>query len=262
MTSTWNEALHPPEDSISQAMAHLEISTIDCNAFLLDIDGVLCESQQPVSRAMRNALNRLVEYYPVYIVTGNSFTKARDLLCDIEVDGIFCNNADEYRDFSGRLVWGEQIIRPLPPQIENTLQTLLGSDNSHAGNRIAWRTPRMINFSKCGRFASKETRASCDVSWREDTIKLIELIYPEVRAVIGGAVSIDIFMRGADKSRAGAYLTNFLNRHFIFIGDKTSPGGNDYPLKEYCIKYPENLCLTSSGPEHTLELIDKITGGK
>lgn len=226
--------------------------------FLLDIDGVLCDPQQPVSIAMKMMVNRLALHNLVYIVTGNSLTKSFDLLDDVVFDGVFCNNADELRTRRGRLVWTEGGLPPIPPRVENTLHMLLGLDDSHSGNRIEWRTPRMINFSKCGRWADRKTRSEADVSWRQDTINLIHMLYPEVEAVIGGSVSIDIFTRGADKSRAGLYINQFLKREFVFIGDKTSPGGNDYPLVEYCINNPQNISLTSVGADYTLMMLDKI----
>lgn len=203
-------------------------------------------------------LERLSLHALIFIVTGNSFAKSIDLLNGSFFDGIFCNNADEMRTSRGKLLWTEGGIQPLPPKIENTLQMILGTDSVHYGNRIEWRTPRMINFSKCGRFASSGQRAECDVSWREDTVSLLNMLYPEASAVIGGSVSIDIFSKGADKSRAGSYLNNFTGREFVFIGDKTSPGGNDYPLVEYCVARPQNIALTSTGPDHTLLMIDKI----
>ena len=246
-----------PKASLSDVTLQ-DIPDIHKKCFLFDIDGVLCDPQQPISAAMKTAVNSIARTSMVYFVTGNSMTKSIDLLSGVVRDGLFCNSADELRSHSGNLLWTEAGIPPLPPRIENTLQMLCGNDNNHFGNRIEWRSPRMINFSKCGRFANAEQRASADISWREDAVNLINLMYPEASAVIGGAVSIDIYSKGADKSRAALYVNKFLNKEFVFIGDKTFSGGNDYPIVEYCVNNPANIALTTFGADYTLMLIDKI----
>jgi hydroxymethylpyrimidine pyrophosphatase-like HAD family hydrolase len=220
-----------------------------------DIDGVLCEPQQIVSDEMRRKINELGRRALVYVVTGNTFVKARDLLYGVHVDGFFCNNADEFRDSRGRRIWSDNATEPLPVKIENTLQFLLGLDVHHYGNRIEWRNPRMVNFSRIGRFAPQSVRKDHDGSWRENTIGLVKLIHPSVECSIGGSISIDIYSKGADKSRAGMYINKFMNKNFVFVGDKTDIGGNDYPLAQYCFDNPSNICLTSIGTKHTSELV-------
>lgn len=206
-------------------------------ALLLDIDGVVCEPQQPISEKM---LRFLRGYKSVYMVTGNTYTKAVDLVGSWP---IFCNNADELRS-GGLLIWKDEISPALP-----YIPPIRGMNNC-----MDWRSPRFVNVCPIGRYASKKARDESDNSWREDYIKEIKGRYHGIEAVIGGQVSVDVYSRGADKSRAGKWL-NDIGYDFIFIGDKTDPGGNDYPLVKYCYDHPQNKWFKSTGPEHTMEII-------
>lgn len=229
---------------------------------LLDIDGVINEPQQRITSCMQQKLHHLARHREVYFLTGNTYTKSIDIL-DGPISmysGIFCLNADELRTMRGKLVWQDEETPSLPVKIEDSLRCLLSvKDNVHSGNRIEWRNPRMLNFSHIGRFASQDMRRAHDASWREETIEFLKIGYPMVEAVAGGSISIDIYSRGADKARACKYI-NAKGKNFIFIGDKTEPGGNDYPVKTYCESNNKNICLQSLGPNHTMEMIDVVLG--
>ncbi len=242
----------------------VNFDTIDYKnkVFLLDIDGTLNNSQECLSDEMRRQLQRLTRYFQVYFVTGNPYTKTVDIIDGsiAHFSGVFCNNADELRTMRGKIMWSDTETAPLPVRIEDTLRHLLGIKGSdHLGNRIEWRNPRMLNFSHIGRFASHDMRKAHDASWRHETIDFLKIGYPGVEAVAGGSISLDIYATGADKSRACEYI-NKQGKEFIFIGDKTSCGGNDYPVKEYCETKTKNICIQSNGPEHTMKMIDKILG--
>lgn len=227
---------------------------------LLDIDGVICESQQPVTLEMQAVLQRLARQKLVYFVTGNHYTKSIDLLNGpiAMYGGIFNNTADELRSMRGKLIWRDETTPPLPSEIEQTLRTVYQPNKA---NCIEWRTPRFINFSKIGRYATLEERKSHDASWRDGAVEFLRWRYPEVETVIGGSVSIDIYSKGADKSRAAKWL-NERGRRFAFIGDKTEPGGNDFSVKKYIESNPQNICFTSLGCAHTIQIIEELLGEK
>lgn len=226
------------------------------DVLLLDIDGVVCEPQQSATDEMHQAIFKTG--MSVYFVTGNTYTRAVDLAGGGK---IFCNNADELRSM-GNLLWQDDITPPLPQGLDYWLLPSREEDWLPGNCFIEWRSPRFVNYSRIGRFASKNERDSHDVSWRESFINytknpLMECVFGSCEAVIGGQVSVDIYSKGADKSRAGKWL-NDNGYTFTFIGDKTSPGGNDYPLVEYCQKHPENKVITSTGPQHTIEILNSL----
>ena len=98
----------------------------------------------------------------------------------------------------------------------------------------------MINFSVVGRNASMEERqeyARYDGNANERgklASYLNRRFEGEVKAVVGGEISIDIFNPGKDKSQVLRYLESSrmidTDTSISFFGDKTSPGGNDYAL--------------------------------
>ena len=226
--------------------------------FLFDIDGTLNEAQQPISPEMHGLLQRLARHYQVYFVTGNTYTKSVDLLAGHikEFAGIFINNADELRTMRGKLIWRDTETPPLPDGVERCIRTIY---DCSARNSVEWRNPRFLNFSKIGRYASHEERIAHDASWRLDAVGYLKFRFPEVQTAIGGSVSIDVHSHGADKSRACKYI-NDRGQKFVFVGDKTDIGGNDYHVKKYCEEHSENICLQSNGPLTTMKLIGGFLG--
>lgn len=225
------------------------------HAYLFDVDGVLCEPQQKMNEEVQRRLESFC--CPVFFVTGNSYTKAMDMLglwCGDWWSGVFCNNADELRE-SGQLIWQDTETPPLPSGLARAL-LFAAYWNEPAANQTEWRNPRFVNFCPIGRYANKEQRDAHDPSWRRGFIsKTLDDF--DVECVIGGQVSVDIYSKGADKSRAGKWL-NDNGYTFAFIGDKTDPGGNDYPLVKYCEAHPENKWYKSTGPEDTLRILREI----
>lgn len=116
----------------------------------------------------------------------------------------------------------------------------------------------MINFSHIGRYAPKESRDAHDSSWRDDHIRAIKALYPDVVVEKGGQISLDIHSAGADKSRAAKYINETLRKDFVFLGDRTEEGGNDYPVKKYCDECPKNVCLQVNSIEDTFAIIDAL----
>lgn len=224
----------------------------------MDIDGVLTENQMPISGKIFYILNRAMFHYHVYLVTGNSFLKARDILLNAPFCGIFSNSGHDLRDHCGKLIWTDSDVEPLPCGIEEDIRDHLSGFHPQ-NNHIEWRTPSFVNVSTIGRFATPQQRLEHSASWRDSFIEKIKSSY-DVDAVKGGAVSVDIYSRGADKARAARYVNYVLDCDFIFIGDKTSPGGNDYPIVSYCEKnkkYSNNV-LTTTGIENTIEMIEEF----
>ena len=89
--------------------------------------------------------------------------------------------------------------------------------------------------------------------------------WPELDAVIGGQISIDIYPKGYDKSQV---LEHIEKRHpegndksqilkhieadeYIFIGDRTETGGNDYPLAK--------LMEATENWKHTIQILEKLS---
>lgn len=211
------------------------------HTYLLDIDGTLNEPQHPVGRDMLHVLYNLPN---VFLVTGNTYQKTLDLgLRDFKV---FCNNADELREF-GEVTWRDEKTPPLPyippPPVDM------------ANNSMEWRSPRFVNVIPVGRYSSHEDRDKAPTEWREDYAAFIRQV-PGVEVSIGGQVSVDVYSEGADKSRSCKWLKD-RGYKFTFIGDKCKPGGNDYAVVKFCQEHRENKWFETSGHEETMRILAK-----
>lgn len=211
---------------------------------LLDIDGVVCKPQQKISHEMINVLKN----FDVYYCTGNSYTRAHDL---VGGGKIFCCNGYELRE-NGKLFWRDEKSENLDPEIEYFLRDY---SRSGYGNQIEWRAPSFINYSIIGRYAPWDVRLSHNPFWQEDLSKKIKSRWDV--SVTNGAVSVDIFTVGADKSRAAKWVNDNVG-NFVFIGDKTEPNGNDYPIIKYVEKNKNNLAFTSTGPQQTIQILSNL----
>ena len=99
----------------------------------------------------------------------------------------------------------------------------------------------MLNFSVVGRNCTLEERQQYfeydkKTGEREKIAAEVKRGWPGIDAVIGGQISIDIAPIGNDKSQVIKKIKDDYNIPFmdgvryIFVGDRTMEGGNDYPL--------------------------------
>jgi phosphomannomutase len=99
--------------------------------------------------------------------------------------------------------------------------------------------PGMVNFSVVGRNATMSERKEYEVydkehSEREQIAAKLSKKYKKLDFVIGGAVSLDIFNKGNDKSQViHKHFKDAIKDHrIIFVGDRISFPGNDYSIAE------------------------------
>ena len=119
----------------------------------------------------------------------------------------------------------------------------------------------MINFSVVGRDATQKQRKEYN-QWdkyhkeREDIVEYVTQAYPHLEASIGGSISVDIYPIGNDKSQAIKYLyTEEPDTNFIFVGDRTDPGGNDHAIVEELEEHEDSLWFKVEDWEDTQQLI-------
>ena len=128
----------------------------------------------------------------------------------------------------------------------------------------------MLNFSIVGRDCSLEERLEYfeyDVQSNERSIISDEIInkWSNLDAVIGGQISIDITPKGMNKSQVFSEVKKFYSdARYIFIGDRTMEGGNDYPLakimnqKENCTVYQAGAPSAEDGYKDTQIILEKL----
>ena len=127
----------------------------------------------------------------------------------------------------------------------------------------------MVNFSIVGRNCTQEQRDKYfeydnEKGERKIIANAIKEKFPELDAVIGGQISIDIYPKGMDKSQIFKHIEEKENLYcpdeYIFIGDRTMEGGNDYPLAQLLNHKdrPYGYAYQTDGWEHTIRLLETL----
>jgi hydroxymethylpyrimidine pyrophosphatase-like HAD family hydrolase len=119
----------------------------------------------------------------------------------------------------------------------------------------------MLNFSIVGRNADIKQRKEYS-QWdkihneRSKIANFINNKYDDLEASVGGSISIDIIIKGHDKGQIIKNLINEEVKGIIFVGDRCSPGGNDYGIIRELERSDLNFSwFNVSGPQETFELI-------
>jgi len=204
--------------------------------YVFDVDGVLCDTGEKINPAFANWFLGWSKKQKYYIVTGSSREKTID-----QIGEQIVNNASMSFHCLGNSIWineEEILVNQFDLKTEelNFLNRLIDlcNYNFKTGNHIEQRSGS-VNVSFLGHGAPKEERLNFkkwdDANrYRDTVIKTFVKKYPRFDAFKGGMTSIDICLRGADKSQCIS-LINYSNKPIIFFGDKTKEENEiDYPL--------------------------------
>lgn len=231
--------------------------------YLFDVDGTLTDSRQKIDKDFEYYLINFFSYYDCSIVTGSDYSKTEE-----QLGTTLCNLADYSFNCSGNSVWqkGNQIYSSewtLPENVRDYLEYELQQSGFEikTGNHIEDR-PGSVNFSIVGRNANFDERQyyrTYDIRFNERSIicNNINEKFKDVSALVGGETGIDIFETDKDKRQVIDY---FPNRTFCFFGDKTNPGGNDYPLANILSDYNTNCVFQVSNWQETEKILKLLDG--
>lgn len=234
--------------------------------YLFDIDGTLTDPRQKIDEIFAGIFLDWLEEgnRTVYLVTGSDIKKIRQQLFGAFLEkcaGVFCCAANQLYE-NDNLIYENKFV--VPPTLLEDLEIYLeeAQYKIRTGNHIEER-PGMINFSLLGQNANllqREIYSRWDArnGEREDVVSYITDNYPDLDASIGGTTSVDIYAKGRDKAQVIKYLRNLYPEgvRMVFVGDKTMPGGNDYPLAAALEKDPNSHWLQVESYEETRALIE------
>ena len=214
--------------------------------FIFDVDGTLTPSRLPMTKEFQQFFKEWIKKNKFYLVTGSDLPKLQEQMCfyDIEAEGIFtcCGNQFWKPDpsivnTSAELIYDNKF--EMTNKLKSSLEVMLMSSQYpyRYGNHIEDRGS-MVNFSVVGRNCTQEQREKY-YEWdkekgeRRKMSIFLKNKFKDLDAVIGGQISIDIYPKGNDKSQ----VLNVIEQErlvqpdeYVFIGDRTEQGGNDYPL--------------------------------
>ena len=243
--------------------------------YLFDVDGTLTPAKSSIEPKFAIQFLDWCSDKQVYIVSGGSFMRilnqvGRDIFDKMQ--GVFAcmgnayysnrhNTVDGYsewdlvyenkfkiskkKDFYSELDW---IVKDSPFHIKTGL---------HHEERVG-----MVNFSVVGRNATMEQRKvyeeyDAEFKEREKIVAKLSEKYEDIEFVIGGAVSIDIFNKGNDKSQViHRVLKDKLETHnIVFVGDRISFPGNDYSLASVLQEHPNGHAVEVEKWQDTAALL-------
>ena len=235
--------------------------------FIFDIDGTLTPSRLRMTEEFAKFFDKWSSKNKYYLVTGSDLDKTKEQLPIAYVDraeAIFtcCGNQmwrDDESIYDNKFNPSKDLIKYLERKV------LKSEYPNRYGNHIEDRGS-MVNFSIVGRNCTQEQREEY-FEWDKQSLErkiianAIKEKFPDLDAVIGGQISIDIYPKGMDKSQ----VLNVIEQErlvspneYIFIGDGIENGGNDYPLAKL-LKYkdrPYGYAYETEGPEHTRRILE------
>ena len=244
------------------------------NIYLFDVDGTLTPAKSKIDRGFKNNLRDWIEGKEVYIISGGTFPRLIDQL-SLEIiemtSGIFpCmgnifhqkrqqssdNGYSEWDTiYENKFVAPRNLVRSLDSIVAKSEFPIKAS--IHHEKRTG-----MMNFSIVGINADKELRKEYE-EWdankqeRKSIVQKLSDKYPSLDFVIGGAVSIDIFNKGSDKSQViERHLKETIEHSQIhFVGDRIPFPGNDYSLAQVLKQHPNGEVYEVESWKDTAKLL-------
>ncbi len=251
--------------------------------YIFDIDGTLTPSRRPMTPEFDDFFFKWANKNTFYLVSGSDLDKIKEQVPEYILElaeGIFTCGGNKFytegptqqwpRDW--RLLY-ENKFEPSDALIKYLEDTLDDSNYPiKAGQHIEDRGS-MLNFSIVGRKCTLQERKDYFeydklTGEREGIANYINDNFKDLSAVIGGQISIDIAPVGNDKSQV---IEKIMNRNivtsrdnYVFIGDRTMEGGNDYPLAKVmnemdnCEVFQAGEPSAEDGYKRTKEILEEL----
>ncbi len=213
-----------------------------------DLDDTLAPSKSPLPPAMVTALLDLLALRPVCIISGGQWEQfVTQVIAHLPDSPLLAGlhlmptNGTRYvAHVDG--AWVEQYRHELSPA--NRARALaaleeqaraLGLWEERTWGPILEDRGSQITFSALGQEAPVDAKKA----WDPDGAKRARLrdavapLLPDLDAHAGGSTSVDITKQGIDKAYGVGRLAEILGidpAEILFVGDRLTPGGNDYPV--------------------------------
>ena len=241
--------------------------------YIFDMDGTLTPSRREMTPDFEIFFSEWASNHTFFLVSGSNLEKIKEQVPQYILDlskGIFTCGGNQLwlnnkLSYNHEFKPSDELINYLNDELKNSRYPV------RAGNHIEDRGS-MLNFSIVGRDCSLDERLDYfeyDVRTQERTniARQIILKWDNLDAVIGGQISIDITPKGMNKSQVLKEVKKFYqNEEYIFIGDRTMEGGNDYPLAKImnetlnCSVFQAGEPSAEDGYKDTQIILEKLRG--
>ena len=239
--------------------------------YIFDMDGTLTPSRRSMTKDFEEFFRVWADSHTFFLVSGSNLEKIKEQVPEYILDlseGVFTCGGNQLW-LEGKLSYNHE-FKPQKDLLDFLKVKLQDSPYPvRAGNHIEDRGS-MLNFSVVGRDCTLEDRLKyfeydCEEKEREDISNEICSTWKNLDAVIGGQISIDITPKGMNKSQVLSEVKKFYsNEKYIFIGDRTMKGGNDYPLAKImnetdnCFVYQAGKPSAEDGYLDTKIILEKL----
>lgn len=218
-----------------------------------DLDDTLAVTKSPISDRMSILLGRLLASYDVCIISGGTYDIfIQNVISRLEVPGHLLEKLHlmptcgtrYYRYNSQAKEWQLQYANDLSDdQKKRTIHALeqtskeMGLWEEHPTGEIIEDRLSQITYSALGQQASPQEKyawAEKNKAIRFELRAKVAAQIPDLEVRVGGTTSTDVTLPGVDKAYGMQKLIDALTLsrdEVLFMGDKLSEGGNDYPVK-------------------------------
>ena len=235
---------------------------------LFDMDGTLTPSRLPITAEMKTFLQSVSKQIDLAVVSGSDLPKLKEQLGNdimtyfkwvLPENGVIaykdgeCISKKNFKEHVGQETYNKLV--------NFTLRAIADIDIPvKTGTFIELRSGNW-NICPIGRNCTQEERLEFnrldnEKHIRETLIETIKNAFPDLDLVyaIGGQISFDVYPRGWDKTYSLNHVKGLYDK-FIFFGDRTMPGGNDYDMAQSPLI---DKVHQVSGPEEVMEIIKSM----
>ena len=237
---------------------------------IFDLDNTLSESRSCIDTEMSELICALLDRMSIAVISGASFSYfdkqlLSRLLCKDKFGRIFIlptSGAEFwiYKENKWDAVYREVMSDDLKKKAIDTVAHAAGLIGEDVKKYIDDRGTQ-ITYARMGVSSSMEEKKRYDPDQlrRRKFISEISDLLPEFSLRIGGTSSIDITLKGIDKSFGIKRLLSFFKidpRDAIFIGDALYKGGNDESVKNI----GGMRVVKTDSPEYTKNIMRGLIG--
>jgi len=223
-----------------------------------DLDDTLTESKSKIDQHMADLLGELLARLDVCIITGGTFEQVEaQVLQYLHVPSgrlahlhimptcgtryYIWGNGAWHRYYAEDLTAGEKrrIVRVLAEGAKH-----FGFWEQHPWGEIIEDRGSQITYSALGQRAPADAKHEWDPggSKKQKLRDYAAERLPDLEVHVGGTTSVDVTRKGIDKSYGIKRLIEQLDvssDQLLFIGDRLSEGGNDYPVRALGVRWLE-----------------------
>ena len=240
---------------VVRSWSELDFDNVCSNAkvFGFDLDNTLASSKQPMKPAMIERFCALLDHTVVALISGGGMAVVTSQVLDVLTPNarrgnlhVMPTSGSRYYRWDGTqwaLVYAhdlsEATVAAVSESLERHARELGLWEQQVWGPRIENRGSQ-ITFSALGQFAPVAVKADL----------------PHMRVRAGGYTSVDVSECGIDKAYAVRKLTQTLGiraDEMVFVGDRMTPTGNDYPAVE-----AGAIGVRVENPQDTVQLLDAL----